>query len=92
MRTRDLAVIPMVWLLAAANGHAAEDSPRKVELKDGSTVCIDEWGYMRMVDAKGFVPSNPFYMRDGEQMVATDGPSLVMNPVPWMKGGTVTER
>ena len=58
---------PLVAL--AVDNAATATGPRKIELKDGTTIAIEVDGSMRHHDSKG----NPMKMMPGKQMEAKDG-------------------
>ena len=67
-------------LLLAFAGAALAANPQTIQLKDGSTILIEEKGTMAHIDAAG----NRMKMRDGKIMEAEDGSTLMMkNDAIW---------
>ena len=83
MRARSLlSILALALPLVAAAADNAAGGPRKIELKDGTTIVIEVDGTMRHYDSKG----KPMKMAPGKRMEAKDGTVYEMrNDALWQR-------
>jgi hypothetical protein len=74
MRKPLQALVIAAGLAVGAAALAAQDDPREIALKDGTTLIVFKDGKMSMRDARGRVHS----MKDGMRMETKDGQVIMM--------------